>query len=142
MAMKKEKIYFGLTFKATGNETDGKYFFSETTIPAGDNGPPFHFHANEDEGFYIIEGDLTFIVDDKEIKLKSGQFINIQKGVKHTWKNTSAKDTKMNVIFSPAGIEKMFIELDELISIGQSDFNMSLTKIGRKYGTEFLLDEF
>jgi hypothetical protein len=73
--------------------------------------------------------------------LKSGEFINIQKGVKHTWENTSLKDTKMNVIFSPAGIEKMFMELDELISSGQSNFNKSLVKIGNKYGTKFLLDK-
>jgi mannose-6-phosphate isomerase-like protein (cupin superfamily) len=137
----KSKTYFGLTYKATGKETNGSYFFSETIIPAGDYGPPLHYHINEDEGFYIIEGNLTFVIDDKEIKLKTGEFINIPKGVKHTWKNTSSKDTKMNVIFSPAGIEKMFIELDKLISNEQSNFSISLIKIGRKYGTEFLLDK-
>lgn len=51
-----KNTFFGLTFLAIGKETDGKYFYCETTIPAGDNGPPSHFHSEEDEGFYLRKG--------------------------------------------------------------------------------------
>jgi quercetin dioxygenase-like cupin family protein len=128
---KSKKTFFGLTFLATGIETDGKYFLSETTIPAGDNGPPIHFHSNEDEGFYLRKGELKFVVDGKEIELKEGQFLNIKKGEKHTWWNETEFAAELIVTFVPAGIENMFMELEE---------NMSeITAIGQKYGTEFQL---
>ena len=50
------KYYFGLKFIATGDDTNGRYFMSETIIPAGDFGPPLHSHLNEDESFYLKKG--------------------------------------------------------------------------------------
>ncbi|MDN5201930.1 cupin domain-containing protein [Fulvivirgaceae bacterium BMA10] len=127
-----QKNYFGLTFISTSEETNGQYFLSETTIPAGDNGPPPHVHTREDEGFYIVSGELTFLVNDKEIHLKTGDYLNIEKGEKHTWRNDSMSDTKLLVTFAPAGIEGMFRELDEDMT--------NILEIGRKYGTEFLME--
>lgn len=133
MKIKKSKeIFFGLTFLATGNETDGKYFLSETTIPAGENGPPVHFHAKEDEGFYLRKGKLKFVLGNKEIELKEGEFLNIEKGEKHTWRNETEFDAELIVIFVPAGIENMFKELEKNIS--------DVKKIGKKYGTEFQIE--
>lgn len=133
MKIKKSKeTYFGLTFLATGKETDGSYFLSETTIPAGDNGPPIHFHSKEDEGFYLKKGELSFTVNGTEIDLKEGEFLNIEKGEKHTWRNKTEFDAELIVSFAPAGIENMFKELEQ---------NMSdIKKIGQKYGTEFELE--
>jgi len=123
--------YFGLNYIATGKETNGKYFLSETTIPARDNGPPLHSHSREDESFYLRIGQLTFTIDGKTIELNEGEFLNIERGEKHTWRNESDIEAKLIVTFAPAGIEKMFIELEN---------NMSDIKdIGRKYGTEFEL---
>ena len=127
-----QETYFGLTFLATGKETDGKYFLSHTTIPAGDDGPPIHFHANEDEGFYLKKGELNFLVDGKEIRLKEGEFLNIQKGEKHTWQNKTEFDAELMVTFVPAGIEHMFKELEQNIS--------DMREIGKKYGTDFQMD--
>ena len=124
-----QETHFGLTFIATGNETNGKYFLSKTTVPAGDTGPPVHTHSHEDESFYLRKGKLIFTIEGEEIELNEGEFLNIEKGEKHTWKNLSDIDAELIVTFSPAGIEKMFIEMD------QAPYN--LQAIGRKYGTEF-----
>ncbi len=124
-----KRNYFGLRFIATGNETGGKYFLSETTIPAGDPGPPMHTHSKEDESFYLKSGQLLFHVNGKEIELKEGEFLNIEKGERHSWKNDSNTDAELIVIFAPAGIEKMFVELDEDMA--------GIKEIGLKYGTDF-----
>lgn len=127
----KEK-YFGLTFIATGKETNGKYFLSKTAIPAGDSGPPVHVHSREDEGFYVESGQLTLIVDHREIKLKAGDYLNIEKGEAHTWKNESKSDAQLIVTFSPAGIENMFKELEHN--------KENIKTVGQKYGTEFQIE--
>ncbi len=126
---KQIKTYFGLTFLATGKETNGQYFLSEVIIPSGDSGPPIHTHSKEDEGFYLKRGELTFIIDGKKIKLKEGEYLNIEKGEEHTWENDSNKDAELLVMFAPAGIEYMFIELENDMS--------RIKEIGLKYGTDF-----
>ena len=123
--------FFGLTFISTSEETNGKYFQSSTMIPAGDPGPPPHIHSKEDEGFYVKSGELTFIINDEEVVVKEGEYINIEKGEKHSWRNDSNSATELIITFSPAGIEKMFEELDENPS--------NILEIGKKYGTDFLL---
>ncbi len=128
---KTRKNYFGLTFISTSDDTNGQYFFSETTIPAGDPGPPLHFHSKENESFYLKKGKLLFNVNGKEFELTEGENLIVEKGEKHTWKNLSATDAELIIIFTPPGIENMFIELEE-------DFG-HIKEIGLKYGTEFLI---
>ncbi|MDN5217490.1 cupin domain-containing protein [Fulvivirgaceae bacterium BMA12] len=123
--------YFGLNFIATGAETNGKYFLSKTIIPAGDPGPPAHAHSKEDESFFLTSGKLKFVVNGEDIELKPGEFLNIEKGEKHTWKNDSNEEAELIITFAPAGIENMFVELDRDIS--------RIKEIGIKYGTDFEL---
>ena len=130
--MKKAKlntVYFGLNFIATGDETNGRYFLSQTIVPAGDPGPPLHTHAREDESFFLKSGELIFYINEEKITLKEGEFLNIEQGEKHTWKNESDMDAALIITFAPAGIEKMFVELDEGMA--------RIKEIGKKYGTEF-----
>ena len=130
--MKKSKLnnnFFGLNFIATSEETNNKYFLSETIVPAGDMGPPQHTHTREDESFYLKKGQLIFTVNAVEVTLSEGEFLNIEKGETHSWKNISSQDAELIVTFAPAGIEKMFVELDGDMS--------RIREIGLKYGTEF-----
>jgi len=45
-------------FLATGEDTNGKYALLEAIVPPG-GGPPPHVHSREEEGFYILEGEIT-----------------------------------------------------------------------------------
>lgn len=124
--------YFGLSFISTASDTNGRYFSSVTTLPPGDSGPPPHVHGTEDEGFYILEGEVAFTVDETKVRLRAGEFLNVERGERHTWRNDTASDARMHVTFTPAGIEEMFVELDEP--------GADVVSIGRKYGTEFFTE--
>lgn len=126
---KNHKSYFGLVYIATAEQTNGRYFISETVVPAGDPGPPPHIHSKEDESFYVISGELTFVVNGEEVALRAGEFLNIEKGEKHTWKNNSSSPARLLVTFAPAGIEEMFVELEN----NPSD----IKNISSRYGTRF-----
>lgn len=123
--------FFGLRFIATADETNGQYFLSTTTIPAQDPGPPMHAHAHEDESFYLQKGSLKFTLNGKEIRLKQGEFLHVERGERHTWRNDSQEEAEVLVIFTPAGIERMFVELDNHMS--------QIKEIGLKFGTNFEL---
>jgi mannose-6-phosphate isomerase-like protein (cupin superfamily) len=43
----------------------------------------WHHHADEDELFLVIEGQLTIKLRDSEIQLEAGEFVIIPKGVEH-----------------------------------------------------------
>ena len=39
------------------------------------HGPPEHAHEAEDDAFYILEGELTFVVDGDEVAAGPGTFV-------------------------------------------------------------------
>lgn len=95
-------------YLATGEDTGGAYTLFEILIPPNDVGPPPHIHRNEDEAFYIIEGNYTFSLDDKEFPAKPGDFIFLPRGIKHWSKNDSDSTGRVLTLLTPSGLEKLF----------------------------------
>lgn len=96
-------------FLATGDDTNGAYAVWEAIVPPG-GGPPPHVHSREEEGFYILEGEITFTIDGKRTVATAGMFANMPVGTPHSFKNESDKPAKMLISVAPAGLEKMFFE--------------------------------
>ena len=96
-------------FLATGEDTNGKYALWEAIVPPG-GGPPPHIHSREQEGFYILEGEITFLIGEGRIVATAGMFANMPVGTPHSFKNESSKPAKMLISVAPAGLEEMFFE--------------------------------
>lgn len=96
-------------FLVTGFETGGSYALWEATVPPG-GGPPLHVHSREDEAFFILDGNMTFQIEDKTITAPTGTFVNLPSGVRHAFKNQSKAIARMLIAVAPAGLEKMFEE--------------------------------
>ena len=97
-------------FLATGEETNGKYALFEALVPPG-GGPPPHVHSREEEGFYVLEGEITFTINGEKVVAKAGMFANMPVGTPHSFKNESDRPAKMLISVVPAGLEKMFFEV-------------------------------
>ena len=54
------------------------------TIQPHREGPEQHAHKAEDDSFYVLEGELTFTVDDDEVVAGPGTFVLVPPGVPHT----------------------------------------------------------
>jgi quercetin dioxygenase-like cupin family protein len=96
-------------FLATGEDTDGKYALWEAIVPPG-GGPPLHVHSREEEGFYVLEGEITFQIGDRRLVASTGTFANMPVGTTHSFKNESGKTARMLISVAPAGLERMFFE--------------------------------
>ena len=96
-------------FLATGNETNGKYAIWEAIVPPG-GGPPPHVHSREEEGFYILEGEITFQIGENRLVATAGMFANMGVGTPHSFRNESGRPAKMLISVAPAGLEEMFFE--------------------------------
>ncbi|HVX12559.1 MAG TPA: cupin domain-containing protein [Pirellulales bacterium] len=96
-------------FLATGEDTNGKYALWEAIVPPG-GGPPPHIHSREEEGFYVLEGEITIRVDGQRIVAHAGTFANMPVGSLHSFKNESSQTARMLISVAPAGLEQMFFE--------------------------------
>ncbi|QDU25846.1 Quercetin 2,3-dioxygenase [Anatilimnocola aggregata] len=128
-------------FLATGDETDGKYAMFEAIVPPG-GGPPPHIHSREEESFFILEGEITFMVGDQRIVATAGTFANMPVGSLHSFKNTTDKSARMIISVAPAGLEKMFLEVGQPVKLGDAPPPPSKAEIEKllavapKYGVE------
>ena len=66
-----------------------RFNFSIITKQPGE-GPPLHVHADEDDAFYILEGEVVVIVEEEEITVGPGTFVLVPPGVAHTFANRAA----------------------------------------------------
>src|SRR5262245_51095370 len=94
-------------FLATGEDTGGKYALWEAIVPPG-GGPPPHVHSREEEGFYILEGEITFRIGEQRFVATAGMFANMPVGTPHSFANASNRPARMLISVAPAGLEKMF----------------------------------
>jgi quercetin dioxygenase-like cupin family protein len=79
--------FFGTlaTFKATAEQTGGQYSLVEQVAPRG-VATPFHVQPEDHESFYVLEGELTFYLEDGQpIPASAGSFVHIPKGRPHAF---------------------------------------------------------
>jgi quercetin dioxygenase-like cupin family protein len=95
--------------KVTGAETGGSFAQVETIDPRG-TATPLHIHRNEEESFFVLEGELTVLVDEDRLELGTGDFALVPRGVPHAYVVRS-EVARMLVTFSPSGFEQAFADL-------------------------------
>jgi quercetin dioxygenase-like cupin family protein len=130
------------TILASKEDTGGTYSFIEARVFPG-GGPIPHIQTREHEGFYMIEGRLTFDVDGHTFEAKPGAFVNVPPNVLHSFKNETNETAKVIIVLSPAGMEHLFVEVG-IESSGNSvrppPFSdaqkQKLSRLASKYGME------
>jgi quercetin dioxygenase-like cupin family protein len=121
--------------KLSGDQTEGTFAVAEHHLEPGYLAAPMHVHAKEHEASYILEGEFTFIIGDDEIHAGPGDFVFKPKGIPHTFWNSGDKKALLLEIFSPAGFEKYFDELEPLLETENVDF-VAVGELAEKYGLE------
>lgn len=104
-------------FLVTGEDTNGTYAPWEALVPPG-GGPPPHVHSREEEGFYVLEGEITFMINGERVVSRAGTFANMSAGTPHSFKNESDKPARMLISVTPAGLEEMFFEVGVALAEG------------------------
>lgn len=102
--------YNGHTFSflLNADQTAGAFALLHCYFRKGGE-PPAHFHRNEDETFYILEGEIRFHIGDKRFTAKAGELAHAPREIPHQF--SLVTDTaKALLLVSPAGIETFFYE--------------------------------
>src|SRR6266702_1863464 len=98
-----------ITVKVAGAETGNAFSQIEVDDPRG-GGTPLHVHHNEDETFYVLEGEVTFLVGDERIDVGAGDCVFAPREIPHTYIIRSER-ARMLTTISPAGLEELFVTL-------------------------------
>ena len=104
-------------FLATGAETGGRYALWEAVVPPG-GGPHPHVHSREEEGFYVLDGEIALYVGDERVAVAAGGFANVPVGTAHSFRNESGRPARMLISVAPAGLEEMFFEVGVPVAQG------------------------
>ena len=97
------------TLKVTEADADKRFSLVEA-LAFRSTEPPLHIHHNEDEAWYLLDGQMTFYVGDEVLEAKAGTFVYAPSGLAHSF-TVDVEPTRVLVFASPAGFEHFALEL-------------------------------
>jgi mannose-6-phosphate isomerase-like protein (cupin superfamily) len=65
-----------------------------------------HVHSEEDDAFYIVEGELTFLFGGQSVPAPPGTFVLVPPGIEHGFRNDGTEPVRMLNIHAPAGFDR------------------------------------
>ena len=91
-------------FKADEAETAGRYSISEWWLDPHTQGPGPHSHP-EDDTFFVLDGTMSFLVDDRWVDAPAGSFVLVPGGVTHDFENRGDVRAGMLNLSAPGDFE-------------------------------------
>src|SRR6266849_1824091 len=76
-------------FKAVASTTHGRFSLMERSLPPGGRLPPPHSHGEMEEAYFILDGEVTFLLASEELRRGRETFVLVPAGRAHTFGNTS-----------------------------------------------------
>jgi quercetin dioxygenase-like cupin family protein len=123
--------------KATGEQTGGSFFLSESTLAPGFAGPPPHRHRDLHDMFYVLDGRLTLRLGDREVEVGPGNFACVPPGVVHTFRNDSDGPVRVLNFNTPAGWEHYMRDIAKAANSGPLTPEV-MARIASQYDFEFV----
>jgi mannose-6-phosphate isomerase-like protein (cupin superfamily) len=131
-----------MTVKATAEATGGAFGLVEGVGRPGSS-PALHVHSREDEGFWLLEGELTVRCGDRTFTALPGSFTFLPRGVPHTFVVEGDTPARLLSVCVPGGFEEFFVaagrpaEADGLPPQGPPDVER-LRQAAEEFGVAFV----
>ena len=136
-------IFFRIVL--SGDQTNGTYSVIEVIFPANrQDGISMHKHSREDVMVYVIEGGFIFKSGKEEIVGEKGTTIRFEKETPHSYVKISNDEGRLLVIYTPAGFESFFEEIESSHVYGRVDMveydPIMLQLLEKRYGWRLLFE--
>jgi mannose-6-phosphate isomerase-like protein (cupin superfamily) len=101
-----------MTFHLSGDQTEGGFLAATIVAPSG-HGPPPHYHLNEDECFFVLEGRVSFLSGSEWHEVAPGAVVFTPKRTVHTYKNVGTTHARMFFTALPSGFDVFFAKCEK-----------------------------
>jgi quercetin dioxygenase-like cupin family protein len=118
---------------ADGDATGGHMGLVEQPAMPPGHMPPLHVHHTHDEGFYVIEGEVTLYMPGTEVTLGPGDWFLAPRGIPHAYR-IGDDQAHLLVTSSPSGFERFVADVGALEEIDPA----VLAEVGARHGIEIL----
>lgn len=133
------------TYRLPSEHTAGAISMVEVTIPPHTLGAPPHVHGDEDEFFYVLEGDVSFRSDDSVSTHGPGSVAALPRGHLHCFWNATDRPARLLVTVVPGRFDKFFDEAAAEIRAEHPDDPQKVgeivTRVAKRYGIEVFGDQ-
>ena len=120
--------------KVSGDASNGAFSVLEEISPLD---TPLHIHRNEDELWFVLEGEHVFQIGSDEFEAGPGEIVFGPRGIPHAQRRVVPRSGRFLAFFYPAGFEGFFRELAEAESAGSS-MPKAYERLSEKYGLTWL----
>ncbi len=101
-----------ITMKAEGSQTGGSFGLFDEVMPPGFE-TPYHVHHAEDEAFYVLEGEMTFVCGGQKIKGLPGTYVWGPREVPHGLRVDGDQPARMLLLSVPSSFIEFTLEMAE-----------------------------
>lgn len=126
-----------ISIKIASRDTGGAFAVFEGSVDP-QVGPPLHRHREQDEWWYIIEGQFLFEVDGKQVHAGVGDVVFAPKGSCHTFQNIGSTPARAITTVVPGGLDVFFQELSAAVPRGVAIEPEKVVSLFEKHGLELL----
>jgi quercetin dioxygenase-like cupin family protein len=121
-----------ITFKMTPQDSNGIFIIENTFHQKG--GPAKHLHYEQDEWFYVVEGEFLLNIGEETFRLTPGDSVLAPRKVPHVWAFAGGERGRILIAFTPAGkMEAFFREVTKANAMPPQD-----PELWRAHGMELL----
>lgn len=96
------------TVLAEGKDTDNSFSFM-WQLCKKNSGPGPHYH-DQHEGFFVVDGSITYLAEGDKLIAGHHSFVWIPKGTVHSFRVDTEQATLLN-FYTPAGFEQAILQL-------------------------------
>ena len=83
-------------------DATGDFVILEWTADVGEHWiAPLHVHHADDEACYVLEGELGFLLGDREVVARAGSAVLASRGTPHTYWNAGDEEARYLLIMTP-----------------------------------------
>jgi quercetin dioxygenase-like cupin family protein len=96
---------------------------------------PPHRHQNEEEGYFVLEGQLELTVADDQRTLGPGDFGHVPPGTVHGYANRSANSVRFLAWTVGGPIDQFFVAMSEQVKVMPQDAPV-MARLMAQFGVE------
>jgi mannose-6-phosphate isomerase-like protein (cupin superfamily) len=122
-------------FKALAELDGGDFSLMERTLPPAGRRPPPHRHTNCSEAYFVLDGEVSVVIEGEELSVGPEGFVLVPRGTAHTFGNAGEREARLLVIHAPA-MDAYFADLHELWNRGDAPSPEEERALMARFGME------